>query len=332
MSATAPLRLGIALRPGEGAEWERALAWVELAERLGLDSVWVPEGHFHRGAMAAPLAALAAFAVRTRRLRLGTTSLLLPIHHPLRIAAEVAALDNLSGGRVVLGLGRGFRSPVFRGFGVAPRAKRDRFDAGLDAILAAWAGVRPESEGAAADGDEPPLALRPVQEPHPPLVVAAFGPKGLRQAAARSLPYLASPIETLDALVENWELWREHAPEPRPATVPVMRVVYVAEGLGDAMRVKTALVEELAHVPPRAPEAITRAARGRPEDRIIVGSASEVAESIERYRDRLGMDLMVVRAEMPGIPSEASEHALARLAEDVLPRIGGVVSPPAPPG
>jgi alkanesulfonate monooxygenase SsuD/methylene tetrahydromethanopterin reductase-like flavin-dependent oxidoreductase (luciferase family) len=312
-----PLQLGIALRPGEGrAEWERAFDRVERAEALGLHSVWVPEGHFHRGAMAAPLVALSAFAARTRRLRLGTTSLLLPIHHPRRIAAEVAALDRLSGGRVILGLGRGFRSPVFRGFGVAAATKRDRFDAALDVILEAWSTN---------------TALRPVQQPHPPLVVAAFGPKGLRQAALRGLPYLASPIETLDALAENWRLWREQAPGP-PAGVPVMRTVFVAETERDATRVRDALQAELARLAPGAPRALVRAADGRLEDRVVVGRAPAVRETLERYRERLGMDLLVARLEVPGVPEAAAEGSLDRLVGDVLPGLGSPLSPPPPLG
>ena len=69
---------------------------------------------------------------------------------------------------------------------------------------------------AALDGAEVSLQLRPVQRPHPPLVVAAFGPKGLRQAALRGLPYLASPLETLETLVENYDSWRAQlGREPR---------------------------------------------------------------------------------------------------------------------
>ena len=200
------LRLGLALGgAADVAGWRRLLAHAEHAERLGLHSVWVPEMHFRPGAMASPLLALSAIAARTRRIRLGTTSLLLPIHHPLRIAEEVAALDALSGGRVELGLGRGFAPAVLRTFGVDARDKRDRFDAALAAILAAW-------EAAERAGPGPRPALRPVQRPHPPLLVAAFGKKGLLQSARHGLPYLASPLESLDALAENFALHRSSLP------------------------------------------------------------------------------------------------------------------------
>ena len=109
-------------------------AW---ADQHGFDSIWLPEGHLRPGATASPLVALAALAARTRA-RLGTTSLLISIHDPLRVAAEVATLDQLSGGRVILGVGRGFEPAMFDAFGIDPRNKRDRFDEALDAILARW--------------------------------------------------------------------------------------------------------------------------------------------------------------------------------------------------
>ena len=102
-----------------GAEWQSLLGWVDCAEALGLHSVWIPEMHFAPGVATSPLLTLAACAARTQNLRLATTSLLLPIRPPLRVAEEVAALDRLSQGRVILGLGRGFRAPLFTAFGIA---------------------------------------------------------------------------------------------------------------------------------------------------------------------------------------------------------------------
>jgi len=195
----------------------------ERADALDLHSLWLPESHFQRGATPAPLVVLGALAARTRRLRLATTSLLLPLHHPLRIAAETATLDVLSGGRLLLGLGRGFRAPVFDGFEVQATTKRDRFDEALDAVLAAWSGEEVSLLGvhfAAREGAFVRLGLRPVQRPHPPLVVAAFGRKGLLQAASRGLPYLASPLETLATLEENYAIWREHRAEAAGTATP----------------------------------------------------------------------------------------------------------------
>jgi alkanesulfonate monooxygenase SsuD/methylene tetrahydromethanopterin reductase-like flavin-dependent oxidoreductase (luciferase family) len=307
--------------PAEPAGWARFFAVAERADALGLHSVWLPESHFSRGATSAPLTMLAALAARTRRLRLATTSLLLPLHHPLRVAAETATLDALSGGRLWLGLGRGFRASVFAGFEVEAASKRDRFDEALDALLAAWSGEEVSLAGAhyaAREGACLALGLRPVQRPHPPLVVAAFGRKGLLQAARRGLPYLASPLETLATLEENYALWRaQRWGQAQPeVSAPVMRTVFVAGDDAEARRVRDALAGEArAVVPTNAPPALARAAGGALEERVLVGTAHEVRDGISRYRERLGLDLLIARSEVAGAPPAARDASLERLAE-----------------
>ena len=255
--------------------------------------------------------------------------MLLPVHHPLRIAAEVTTLDALSGGRVLLGLGRGFRKPLFEGFGVEASAKRDRFDEALDAILAAWSGEPIGLAGAhyAALGEaRVRLELRPVQRPHPPLVVAAFGPKGLRQAAVRGLPYLASPLEPLDILAENYDSWRAQlGREPRSdvAQVPIMRTVFVAESDAGARRVRERLEAEAFQTAKHAPKALARAASGSLSDRVLVGTAAEVQDGIGAYRQRIGADLIAARISIAGVDEAACADSLERLVGDVLPAFLG---------
>ena len=97
----------------------------EIAESLGFDSFWLPENHFTGPtALPAPLMLLAAVAARTSKIKLGTTSYLLPIRNPILAAEEVAVLDRLSGGRVILGIGRGFQASMFKPFGIPTGEKR----------------------------------------------------------------------------------------------------------------------------------------------------------------------------------------------------------------
>ena len=315
------LQAGISLAaPADPAGWRRVLALAERADALGLHSVWLPENHFSRGATPAPLVALGAIAARTRRIRLATTSLLLPLHHPLRVAAETATLDALSGGRLLLGLGRGFRAPVFEGFEVEAATKRDRFDEALDALLAAWSGEEVALAGvhfSAREGARVRLGLRPLQRPHPPLVVAAFGRKGLLQAARRGLPYLASPLETLATLEENYALWRERRADAITSgpQQPVMRTLFVARDDAEAGAVRDALGAEARALAGGVSPALARKASGPLAERVLVGTANEVRDGVARYRERLGMDLLVARVEVPGVPPAARDASLERLAE-----------------
>jgi len=302
--AARPLALGLALAGApDPAGWAEALELAAWADARGFDSLWLPENHLRAGATASPLIGLAAFAARTLRIRLGTTSLLISIHEPRAIAAEVAALDWISGGRAVVGLGRGFDPALFRAFGVDPRSKRDRFDEALDAILETW------SSGPG-----------PLQRPHPPLYVAAFGPKGLAQAARRGLPYLASPLESLSALVENFALHASQLPrEIDPAALPVavMRTVHVAGDRSEARRVREAAEAEFAALAARGGGPLARRAGGAAADRVLVGEPAEVAEGVARYRERLDVDLLVAR---PAPRTEPHERraSLERLAALVL--------------
>ena len=332
----APGRMSLAISLGgvsSGSEWQSLLSWVDRAEALGLHSVWIPEMHFAPGVATSPLLTLAACAARSENLRLGTTSLLLPIRPPLRVAEEVAALDRLSGGRVILGLGRGFRAPLFAAFGIDAATKRDRFDTALDLMLARWAGEPVRLDGTIFAGDDgegaldDPTSALPHQRPHPPLAVAAFGRKGLMQASRRALPYLASPLEPLDLIEENLAFHRENLPPGVDAgdiVVPVMRTVYVAASDAEASRVYAALEKETRAVRPpgsKLPASLARAAAATVEERAVVGLRNEVIDQLSRYRERLGVDLLVARPQVGAASTAEREAALERLASEVMPAL-----------
>ena len=307
--------MGLALGgPGDPPAWREARALATWADTAGLDSLWLPEGHLRVGAPSSPLLGLAAFAACTSRIRLGTTSLLISILDPRRVALEAAVLDQLSGGRLVLGLGRGFEPAMLRAFGVDPRDKRDRFDTALDAILWAWG--------------EKDQAARPLQLPHPPLFVAAFGPKGLAQAARRGLPYLASPLESLATLEANFARYAAlraadapGTPAPCPSRpIAVMRTVHVTADAAEARRVRQVAEAEFAVLAARASAAIAAVATGPAADRVLIGEAGEVADLLAQYRERLDLDLLVLRP-AARVDAEARLHSLERLVERVLPAL-----------
>ncbi len=289
----------------------------ERAESLGFASFWLPESHFSaRGALPQPLLLLAAVAAHTRTLKLGTTSYLLPVRHPLQVAEDVAVLDRLSEGRVILGIGRGFRSDLFAAFAVPPSEKRDRFQAALEQMVRAWSGEPITTDG---DGGEAVrLAPLPVQRPHPPLWVAAFGPKAVEQAGRLGLPYLASPIESLETLVENHERHRSVSSTAAPAealAVPVMRTVFICKDDALAARVRDALSAQTAALAGSRAASIRRAAESDVSSFALVGGASEVADGIASYREAIGMTHLIARVQVPGAEAAEIESALELLAE-----------------
>jgi alkanesulfonate monooxygenase SsuD/methylene tetrahydromethanopterin reductase-like flavin-dependent oxidoreductase (luciferase family) len=282
--------------------WSSEIAWgadtlcaqAETAEAMGFHSFWLPENHFgdHRS-IPSPLTLLAAVAARTQRIKLGSTSYLLPIRHPIMAAEEVAVLDQLSNGRVILGVGRGMQPEVFEAFSVAASDKRKLFQARLEIMLAAWRG-EPILER--EQGDPVFLAPLPVQRPHPPVWVAAFGPLALKQVASLGLPYLASPIESLDVLESNYQNYhaalREagHAPV---STIPIMRTVFVADNDKQAATIRSHLERS---VPPRM-----RKAGVEVDDWGIVGDRSYCRDKLCEYAQRLNISHLILRGGVRGV-------------------------------
>jgi alkanesulfonate monooxygenase SsuD/methylene tetrahydromethanopterin reductase-like flavin-dependent oxidoreductase (luciferase family) len=146
-----------------------------FAEQLGFESVWPVEQHFNAdlSILPSPLLLLAAVAERTRNLRLGIAIILLPLSHPVRIAEEIATLDVISGGRVEFGIGRGAIPKHFAGFGVPQAESRERFLEGLELILQAWTSERLSYSGRFFHCEDLAVVPKPVQQPHPPIRVAA---------------------------------------------------------------------------------------------------------------------------------------------------------------
>lgn len=288
----------------------------QQAESLGYHGFWLPESHFRSErnphAIPDPLMLLAAAAATTRSIRLATTSYLLPLRHPLQAAEQVAVLDQLSSGRVTLGVGRGFAADMLRAFNVAPRDKRSLFEACLACMIEAWSGAPVRSPGMTDEQDGVVVDPLPVQQPHPPIWVAAFGPKALAQAGRLGLPYLASPVEPMDVLAQNYashEAAARAAGVPVPVERPIMRALFVTEGAAETRQVRE-LLERRARGTGRV------AAPSSAESWTIVGEPAYVAERVADYRQRLGMThLIVARLGLPEMPADRVERSVARAIE-----------------
>src|SRR5262249_28696338 len=149
--------------------YAQALDLAERAEQLGLDSVWVSEHHFvDDGYLPALLPMCAAIAARTDRVRIGTGVMLAPLHDPLRLAEDAAVTDLISGGRLILGIGLGWREEEFAGLGVPLAERVPRMVAGMDTMRRAWRG---DLAPGGARQDLPAVAVRPLpaQPGGPPL-------------------------------------------------------------------------------------------------------------------------------------------------------------------
>ena len=148
----------------------RATEMAQTADRLGFDSIWCAEHHFSTyGYLSRPLMFAMHLAAHTERIRVGSAVVVLPLHHPLVVFEEIATADLLSGGRLDVGLGRGYQPYEFERLGHTLDESRERFDESVDILLKAFAGEPFSHEGKYYSFGETSVFPLPIQKPHPPI-------------------------------------------------------------------------------------------------------------------------------------------------------------------
>ncbi|MGA2409951.1 MAG: LLM class flavin-dependent oxidoreductase [Candidatus Binataceae bacterium] len=214
------------------------------AEVLGFESVWPVEQHFNSSLsiMPSPLLMLAAIAERTRTLRLGIAIILLPLWHPLRAAEEIATLDVLSNGRVEFGIGRGGIPKHFKGFGVPIAENRDRFAEALEVIRQAWTNESLSYHGRFYDFDRIAVVPKPIQQPHPPIRVAANSEDTFAATGQMGLPIFAAsqvnPFNRIKRFLATYREARQSAGNPAATAedVSILTPLYAAESAAQVRR------------------------------------------------------------------------------------------------
>ena len=264
---------------------------------------------------------LASAATTTNKLLLGTGSYLLPIRNPIEVAEQVAVLDHLSQGRVVLGVGRGYQTKTYSAFNTSLANKRELFEDALGIMLRAWAGeaIKISQKTYDCPRDATYLSPLPVQRPFPPIWVAAFGPKALRQAGRLGLPYLASPIESLTALEANYAIHREgqqgSAADCSMAR-PIMRTIFISREPRMLREVREKLdAETLNRVGSPVP-AIRQSSASSSGDWALIGEPSEVEDKLFLYKERLGLThIIATRTRLSYLTAREAELSLEHLAD-----------------
>jgi natural product biosynthesis luciferase-like monooxygenase protein len=208
---------------------------IEAAEHVGFDHVWVTEHHFDYfgGMTPSPQMFLTAVSQRTRRLRLGTSVSILPLHHPLRIAEDFAVVDVLSGGRLEFGVGRGMPIAGYEGFGIPYAGAQERLKEAIHLIERLWREPRVAFQGRYYQCPEVTVLPRPVQQPHPPIwVTANVEPEHFRWIGAQGYDLMTLPWLYADQARAGVALYQEAraaAGHPGRGRVMAMYPAHVAE-------------------------------------------------------------------------------------------------------
>lgn len=221
-------------------------AHLTRTEELGFDSAWTQEQTLGSAPTLSPLATMSYAAACTERLKLGCAVLVSPLHSPVHLAKSISTLDQLSRGRVKVGLGTGGRARPFSAFGVDPTSLVARFNEGLALMKACWTESQISFAGRFWQLDNAVMEPKPVQKPHPPISIGGSHPDALRRAVRRGDGFFGAGSQTTSQFAEQVEVVRgELAQSGRePETFPIAKPVYlhVDDDLGRArQQIETAL-------------------------------------------------------------------------------------------
>jgi alkanesulfonate monooxygenase SsuD/methylene tetrahydromethanopterin reductase-like flavin-dependent oxidoreductase (luciferase family) len=312
--------------------YERAMQRIAIMDRTGYDAVWLAEHHFTGYSVCPSVHMMGAHvAAHTRSLRIGMAVSLAAFYHPLRLAEEVAFLDILSQGRVNWGAGRGFDPTEFAAFGVPVAESGRRFHEAVEIVLAAWKSERLTWSGEFWKFSDIEVLPKPMQQPHPPVWLAAGSPGALKWAGRHGYTVMLGPHSTFEETAAHRELFRSelesagHSIDGRE--IPMARFVAVAETDEAAEAIARSGAEWLAET------YMTPAKATRPESAdqeiltmdpaakvarylsaaIIHGSPGRVRERIARLRQEMYLDYLML--------APLSHGSFMAFTDEVMPHL-----------
>jgi probable F420-dependent oxidoreductase len=324
------MALKVGFIPIEGGHYYReALEEVTRAEDLGFDSVWMEEHHsVTNHYWPSPLPVLAGFATRTSRMVLGTDIIVAAFHHPVRLAEDVAMLDVISNGRLVLGIAIGYKPDEFALYGVELEKRGARFEEQLAIMKGLWTQEQIQFKGTyyTLEGR---LEPKPVQKPHPPVWIGGWGDITLRRAATLADNWIPGPTADLTRLLAGKKQFLERrraAGLAAPTEWPLTRDVIIA----DTDQRARELAEEHIMVAYRREYAggwrhpfidasIATDLDKLMEDRFIIGGPEQCVRRLRSFVEQYGMTHLICRMFFPGMPHAHIMRGLELLAREVIP-------------
>ena len=316
-------------------------AW--LSDELGMDAIWLAEHHFDGiCAYADPIAFAGALATSTRHAQIGFAVIQMALHHPIRLAEQLAVLDHITRGRLVVGLGRGSSYNIYdyQGFGIDHHEAQARLDEAEEILVRAWTEPGFRHRGRFWDLDVPMLRPRPYTRPHPPIIRAASGEASMVELARQGRPFLMNvqPAAVTRERIERYRQamgeagWDEGKIARNLEDCWVWRNVFVAETDAEAERVGVpafaAMVAARAEMRNRiyretglrieVPAGDLPSARAGVEHGFIHGSPARVAEAIAEI-DALGVGGVIATFRLGPLPHEAATSSLTLFMREVAP-------------
>jgi probable F420-dependent oxidoreductase len=307
--------ISIPQRVTDGFDAAGVQRFLARAEELGFESGWTLEQIVGPAPSLAPLPLLSWAAAHTTRLRLGVAVLITSLHDPIQLAANIAAVDQLSHGRLDIGVGHGGNFRPFSAFGVEKSTFISYFTEGIELMKTAWSDDPTVTfHGRFRDVDALPIHPKPVQRPHPPLWIGGSAPKALRRGVRLGDAFMGAGSSTTANFAEAVKTVRRELDEQGkdPATFTIAKRVYLTVD-DDTARARQRVRDGL-HRIYGDPLASTLG------EVPVCGTPSEVVRGIREVIDA-GAEMVLLNP--VGATADEDREQMERLAAEVIPQLSG---------
>ena len=316
------------------ARLEELLEQVRLAEQLGFKAITKSQ-HYSSTPFQEiqQIPFLSRAAAEVKNLKLITSITLLPLHKPLDLAEQLAALDLISGGNLIFGTGLGYREVEFRAFGTTQSARVQRLEENLEAIRQLWTEDTVTMVGSHFELIEATCSLKPIQNPHPPIWLGANADIAIERAARLGDSWMINPHNRIDTIVKQIETYKralDKAGKPFPDTLPISREMFVGKNREDAIRQAEPYVAAKYRAyhewgqdkqMPEGDDNLGMAYEELQDGRFIFGSVDEVAEQIITLAKATGVNQLGCPVQWVGMPQSHVIEQMHLMAEEVLPLV-----------
>jgi alkanesulfonate monooxygenase SsuD/methylene tetrahydromethanopterin reductase-like flavin-dependent oxidoreductase (luciferase family) len=307
---------------------------VHHARDHGFTSIWATQHYLAEEVQYLhPLAVLGRLVPETGDMRIGTAITLMALAHPVDLAEQLATLDILSGGRLVVGAGLGYRDLEFDAFGVPRDRRLRRFQENLDLVRRLWTEEEVHFDGDTGRLDGVRPLLRPVQHPHPPIWLAGHTDAALSRTARTGLPWIAAAAHVdADYLRTQAAFFRAKCAEQgHEGQINVLQEVYVGASDDEAIEdVRAALAAKYATYRAWGQDRILPDSQSFDREfdelrrgRFILGGPRTCRDRLAELIDTIGPAHVLLRPQWPGLPHERVMASLQRLTSEVLPGLAG---------
>ncbi len=324
-------------QPSVQAHYENRLRFLESCDRAGFYGYHVTEHHCTPlGGCASPSVFLAAAAQRSKTLRLGTLVYALPTHHPMRLVEEIGMIDQISGGRIDLGFGRGSVPMELEYFGVDPKNARGIFDETLACVLQGLSTGTIDFQGEHFQIRDAPVFHRPVQKPHPPLWYGVHSLESAERAAKEGFNIVCNePAAESRAYIERFKsVWSSARPGQPSPKIGVSRSVFVGrtddEALDVARRAHGEFLKSFRFLHTRFGKVPKTSGAEANFDELaiggrgVAGSPRTVAASLRSDLTRVGANYCVMRMAFGDMSFEEMSSSLDLFVKQVMPELAGL--------